>query len=47
STTPTSCMLPFTSKINNHTDLSEHCSNVDDERKERLDEKNARMGEEY
>ncbi|CAJ2662893.1 unnamed protein product [Trifolium pratense] len=32
-------MLLFPSKINNHADLSEHRSNVDDEGKERLDEK--------
>ncbi|PNX66084.1 hypothetical protein L195_g062889, partial [Trifolium pratense] len=39
STTPTRCMLPFPSKINNHADLSEHRNNVDGEGKERLDEK--------
>jgi cold shock CspA family protein len=32
-------MLHFLSKINNHTDLFEHCSNVEGEGKHKLNEK--------
>jgi hypothetical protein len=42
STTPMSCMLHFLSRINNHSDLSEHCSNV--EEKEKLDDKMVEWG---